>query len=143
MKATPTLQPVTMLSRVAGGGRVTPLPDISFAKSINPDENDGLPEDSGGSASHDDPPPAPLEELECGACGPPDMDTPVCTGDDSVAGTGVGIPDLSKEEGVEISTRLLKDRLRARSLRHLMTHQPPCKTCEGCMAKARQKRDAK
>ena len=104
---------------------LTSLPDISFTTHINPDENDGMPEDSGGATSHGEPQPAPLEkELECGACGPPDIKMPVCAGDDSVAGTGEGLPDLTKDKGVEISTRLLKDRARARSLRHLMTDSP-------------------
>ena len=38
---------------------------------------------------------------------------------------------------------LIDDRKRARTIEHLMDHQPPCATCEGCQARARQKKHHK
>ena len=48
-----------------------------------------------------------------------------------------------EDTDVTITTRLVKDRMRARSIEHLMTHQPPCATCEGCQARARQSKHHK
>ena len=51
--------------------------------------------------------------------------------------------DATDDTDVTITTRLVKDRQRARTIEHLMTHQPPCATCEGCQARARQKKHYK
>ena len=49
---------------------------------------------------------------------------------------------FADEEGVVITVRLIEDRKRAKSIEHLMCHQPPCATCE-CQAKARDKKHHK
>ena len=49
----------------------------------------------------------------------------------------------SDDDGTVIATRLVDDRKRARTIEHLMTHSPPCATCEGCQARARQKKHYK
>ena len=47
------------------------------------------------------------------------------------------------EDDTVISKRFVDDRQRARTLEHLMTHSPPCATCEGCQARSRQKKHYK
>lgn len=48
-----------------------------------------------------------------------------------------------EEPDTVITSRLVEDRKRARTIEHLMDHQPPCATCEGCQARARQKKHYK
>ena len=48
-----------------------------------------------------------------------------------------------EKPGTIITTRLIEDRKRARAIEHLMDHQPPYATCEGCQARARQKKHHK
>ena len=47
------------------------------------------------------------------------------------------------QEGAVITACFIEDRKRARSIEHLMNHSPPCATCEGCQAKAREKKHLK
>ena len=44
------------------------------------------------------------------------------------------------EDGTVIAKRPINDRTRARSIEHLLCHNPPCATCEGCQARSRQKK---
>ena len=44
------------------------------------------------------------------------------------------------DDGTIITKRLIDDRARARSIEHLLCHNPPCATCEGCQARSRQKK---
>ena len=55
----------------------------------------------------------------------------------------VPMPANEEEDDVTISRSLMRDRKRARTIKHCMTHSPPCRTCEGCLAKARQKKHCK
>ena len=48
-----------------------------------------------------------------------------------------------EEPGAIITSRLIEDRKRARTIEHRMDHQPPFATCEGCQARARQKKHHK
>ena len=48
--------------------------------------------------------------------------------------------DPPDDEDVVITKRLVDDRRKPRTIEHQMTHSPPCSTCEGCQARARQKK---
>ena len=61
----------------------------------------------------------------------------------SVAAPAVVAPPAPDDDGTVITNRLIEDRVRARSLEHLMCHSPPCATCEGCQARARAKKHHK
>ena len=60
-----------------------------------------------------------------------------------IAAPAVLAPPDPDDDGTVITNRLIEDRVRARSLDHLMCHSPPCATCEGCQARARAKKHHK
>ena len=60
-----------------------------------------------------------------------------------IAAPAVLAPPDPDDDGTVITNRLVEDRVRARSLDHLMCHSPPCATCEGCQARARARKHFK
>ena len=73
------------------------------------------------------------------ASGSKSVKQPMCTPMCAPAALGPQ-PD---EDGTVITKRLIDDRTRARSIDHLLCHNPPCATCEGCQARSRQKKHHK
>ena len=63
------------------------------------------------------------------------LPTPVCA--------PVALGPQPDEDGTVITKRLITDRTRARSIDHLLCHNRPCATCEGCQARSRQKKHHK